>query len=225
VKLQLGHLTFIVAISCRDLVSGKTSPVLKHLPKHDDVVSLFIRKHFRQDAQIKLPQQEAWHASRQTKLHREHRSFIAAAVSTNKVGFQPPDVSTPTQAFSFSESINSKEKGTISDGLCCIKVQIIRLTQQVGIVVRVRTWLKTSTCKIANMLADESEQTERFGSTEQLAEKADQSGGSTEQVGEQAERAKEAELPSGSEASVPRTVPTIPTYTFRFPLRWSGLVF
>ena len=41
------------------------------------------------------------------------------------------------------------------------------------------------------MLADESEQTERFGSTEQLAEQADQSGGSTEQVDEQAERAKE----------------------------------
>ena len=51
------------------------------------------------------------------------------------------------------------------------------------------------------MLADESEQTERFGSTEQLAVKADQSGGSTEQVGEQAEWAKEAEHPSGSEAS------------------------
>ena len=76
---------------------------------------------------------------------------------------------------------------------------------------------KTSTCQhvvshnFQFMLADESKQTERLGSKEQLAEQADQSGGSTEQVGEQAEWAKEAEHPSGSEASVPRTVPTIPT--------------
>lgn len=47
-------------------------------------------------------------------------------------------------------------------------------------------------------------------------------GGSTEQVGEQAERAKEAELPSGGEASVPRTVPTIPTDTSAF--RFTGPV-